>query len=65
MNIKANYFCFMLIGLIAGMKLTGFLAFEGLESNTIEGYHCTPITKHIGIESAKKQVEAYQAKARG
>ena len=34
-------------------------------SNNIQGYHCTPITKHIGIESAKKHVEAYQAAVRG
>ena len=36
-----------------------------VESNDITGYHCTPVTKHIGIESAKAQVEAYQAMVRG
>ena len=28
----------------------------------VEGYHCAPITKHIGLESAKKQVEINQAR---
>ena len=65
MNNKVNYFCFIIIGVIIGMELTGYLAKSGLKNNTIEGYHCTPITKHIGIESAKKQVEAYQAMAKG
>ena len=36
-----------------------------VEINNIEGYHCTPVTKHIGIESAKAQVEAYQAMIKG
>ena len=36
-----------------------------IRHNTVDGYHCTPITKHIGIESAKKQVSAYQAMVRG
>ena len=63
--MKANYFCFLLIGLILGMESTEWLAKTGLENNTIEGYHCTPITKHIGIKSAKAQVSAYQAMVRG
>ena len=28
-------------------------------------WHCTEITKHTGIESAKAQVAKYQAKVRG
>ena len=42
-----------------------FQATDLVESNKWKGYHCTPITKHIGIESAKKQVSAYQAMVRG
>ena len=36
-----------------------------IRHNIVDGYHCTPITKHIGIESAKNQVSAYQAMVRG
>jgi len=35
------------------------------KNNEIEGYHCTPITKHTGIESAKAQVAKYQTMVRG
>ena len=59
--MKANYFCFLLIGLILGMESTDWLVKTGLENNTIEGYHCTPITKHVGIGPAKAQVAKYQA----
>ena len=40
-------------------------AYEDIKGNTVNGYHCTPITKHIGLGSAKKQVKAYQAMVRG
>ena len=40
-------------------------AYEDIQGNTVNDYHCTPITKHIGIESAKKQVSAYQAMVKG
>jgi len=63
--MKVNYFCFLMIGLIVGMQFTEWLADTGLENNTIEGYHCTPITKHTGIESAKAQVVKYQTMVRG
>ena len=46
--------------------MTGYSWLEDdAKNNAIEGYHCTPITKHAGIESAKAQVAKYQAMVRG
>lgn len=63
--MRVNYFCLFLAGLIAGMSLTEFMVQEGLKANTVEGYHCGKITKHISLESAKAQVLAYQTMTRG
>ena len=57
-------------------SLTGFLLFftvacggwymgekdtvTKVKGNTVEGYHCTPITKHKTLESAFTQVRKYQ-----
>lgn len=46
----------MSFGFCGGFAFGHKLSLEGLESNKIEGYHCAPITKHIGLESAKAQV---------
>lgn len=63
--MKVNYYCFAMIGLILGVSIMDFIVDSGLEQNSISGYHCTPITKHTGIKSAKAQVSAYQAMTRG
>ncbi len=62
-----NVFLGALLGIFAfAGAIIGFnFAVENVESNELQGYHCTEITKHTGIESAKAQVSAYHAMARG
>ena len=62
-----NVFIGMLLGAFAfAGAVFGFnFALDNVESNELQGYHCTPITKHTGIESAKTQVAKYQAMVRG
>ena len=55
----------MSLGFCAGTAFGHKLALAGLKDNQIEGYHCTPITSHTGIESAKAQVVKYQTMVRG
>ncbi len=55
----------LLAGISMGTFLMGLGLSDDIKHNTVDGYHCTPITKHIGIESAKKQVSAYQAMVKG
>ena len=33
-----------------------------IRHNIVEGYHCTPVTTHTNLDSAKAQVRVYQAK---
>lgn len=55
----------LLVGISIGAFLMELGLSDDIKHNTVDDYHCTPITKHIGIESAKAQVEAYQAMIKG
>ena len=50
---------------IAGAVLMSYFLVQGIAENNIKDYHCTPITTHTSLESAKSQVRVYQAKVRG
>ena len=55
---------------ITGCLLAGFVSAaitdyrigNDIKENNIGGYHCTPITTHTSLESAKAQVRVYQSK---
>ncbi len=34
----------IMIGMVVGGLVVGMMAFHGIESNTIDGYHCAEIT---------------------
>lgn len=61
-----NYIYIYIAGcLVAGFvsaAMTDFRVSNEVKNNEFSGYHCAPITKHIGLESAKKQVEINQAR---
>tara|TARA_R110000850_G_C9609590_1_gene429663 strand:- start:306 stop:500 length:195 start_codon:yes stop_codon:yes gene_type:complete len=54
--MKVNYLAFFILGLSVGVNLSQWAVGNEIKNNTVKGYHCAPITKHVGLESAKAQV---------
>ena len=79
--MNENSYCLIgggIIGLFFGVLIAGLIISNNTQLGIAERggfsigsgvlgqeWHCTEITKHIGIESAKKQVSDYQAMVRG
>ena len=66
--MKISIMGLLIFSLVSG--ITGALASSTvfkvrIDGNTVGGYHCTPITTHTRLESAKAQVRVYQDMARG
>ena len=54
--------------LVAGFvsaAMTDYRINSDIRANEVNGYHCTPITTHTSLESARAQVRVYQATVRG
>ena len=50
---------------VLGLMVMTYFLMQGVDENNIKGYHCTPITTHTSLESAKAQVRVYQDMVRG
>ena len=63
MNDGLFYGFLIVVIFIAGAVFGANEIEDSVGTNTLQGYHCQPITKHSTLEDAKAQVELYQERA--
>jgi len=54
----------LLAGISIGAFLIGLAVSDDVSNNTLNGYHCQPITTHNTLEDAKAKVIEYQKRVK-